>query len=393
MKLNINDSSYKKVILSKTIKKSKNKNNNKKLSKTFNFKIIPRFNVMSVLLFIIILIILYIIFRKILVNKNIVNYQLQNTTSSNNSFFQDNKKDYYNERKYDINFKYENYESNIITNKIKKESGWIITEGEANFINGIIRKNKLKNCLEIGVANGGSSILILNAIKDMDNSILVSLDINDKVFNDPTKKVGYRVNEYFPELNKNWKLFTGDQPHKFLVKLNMKFDFLFLDSAHVAPGEIINFIEALPFLNENAIVVIHDLVWHLFKRESIQSKVYPSITPLVPAIYGDKVLLGASNGEVNNIVSVFLYPHQENHYIDYFLILLNSWEYMPLDNQIEDLRIFIKNYYKKNIYLNLFNTAVSHNKKAINRPINYNYYSEEDKSKILVSIGRNNSQL
>ena len=384
MKLNINDSSFIKKYSYKTKKKSKNR---KKTSKIFNFKIIP--NVMNVLLFIIILIILYITFQKILVIKNMVYYQIKKT----NYLFQGNKNDPYNERKYDINFKYENYESDIITNKIKRESGWILTEGEAKFINGIIRKNKLKNCLEIGVANGGSSILILNAIKDIDNSILVSLDINDKVFNDPTKKVGYRVNEYFPELNKNWKLFTGDQPHKFLVKLNMKFDFLFLDSAHVAPGEIINFIEALPFLNENAIVVVHDLVWQLFKRESIQSKVYPSITPLVPAIYGDKVLLGASNGEVNNIVSVFLYPHQENHYIDYFLILLNSWEYMPLDNQIEDLKIFIKNYYKKNIYLNLFNTAVLHKKKAINRPINYNYNSKEDKNNILGIIGRNNSQL
>ena len=37
-----------------------------------------------------------------------------------------------------------------------------VTKEEAYFINGIIRKNKLKNCLEIGVAQGGSSILILN---------------------------------------------------------------------------------------------------------------------------------------------------------------------------------------------------------------------------------------
>ena len=142
--------------------------------------------------------------------------------------------------RYDINFKYEDYDKEIITDKIKKDSGWILRLQEAQFINGIIRKNRLKNCLEIGVAQGGSSILILNSIKDI-------------------------VKEYFPELTKKWKLYTGQQAHKFLVNLNIKFDFLFLDSTHAAPGEILNFIEALPFLNENAIVVIHDLLWHFGK--------------------------------------------------------------------------------------------------------------------------------
>jgi len=47
-----------------------------------------------------------------------------------------------------------------------------------------------------------------------------------------------------------------------LIDLNIKFDILFLDSIHVSPREILNFIEALPFLKENAIVVIHDLLWH-----------------------------------------------------------------------------------------------------------------------------------
>ena len=52
---------------------------------------------------------------------------------------------------------------------------------------------------------------------------------------DSTKQTGYRVKKYFPELANKWKLFTGDLPHKFLVKLNTKFDFLFLDTAHMAP--------------------------------------------------------------------------------------------------------------------------------------------------------------
>ena len=40
----------------------------------------------------------------------------------------------------------------------------------------------------------------------------------------------------------------------------MKFDLLYLDTVHSSPGEFINILEALPFLNNNAIVIIHDII-------------------------------------------------------------------------------------------------------------------------------------
>ena len=202
-------------------------------------------------------------------------------------------------RKFYIDFDYTTYENYIITKKVKKLAGWQLGKDQPNFLNGLIRKYKPKNCLEIGVAFGGSSILILNAIKDIPNSSLVSLDLNTQLFYDQTKKTGYRVNQYFPELTKNWKLLTGEQPHKFLIKLNRKFDFVFLDTAHRAPGELINFIELLPFLEENAIFVLHDLLWHF--KPKIKIKIYPSNVHLYPAIYGDKVLLQTRDGEIGNM--------------------------------------------------------------------------------------------
>ena len=200
--------------------------------------------------------------------------------------------------------------------------------------------------------------MILNAIKDIPDSSLISLDLNTQLYYNKTKKTGYRVNQYFPELTKNWKLLVGQQPHKFLIKLNMKFDFVFLDTSHSAPGEILNFIEVLPFLNENAIFVLHDILWHFYSK----IKFYPSNVYLYPVIYGDKVLLKSKNGSIENIGAIFLYHNQERYYLDYFLLLLAFWEYIPKDSEINDLRIFIKNFYKKDIYLKIFNIAVRKNK-------------------------------
>ena len=142
----------------------------------------------------------------------------------------------------------------------------------------------------------------------------------------------------------------------------MKFDFVLLDTTHVSPGEIINFIEALPFLNENAIVVIHDLILHFLTSET--DKFYPSCINLIPTLYGDKVFLNLDNRYMSNIGAVFLYPNQEEHYLDYFLLLMNFWEYIPPEEQINDLRIFIQKYYKDNKYINIFDIAVRENKAA-----------------------------
>ena len=96
-----------------------------------------------------------------------MNKIIQNNKDKNNSKI-------YSDLDYDINFKYEDYENHLVTNEIITNSQWFLKDKkEAYFINGLIRKLKPKNCLEIGVANGGSSIVILNALKDL-NTLLES---------------------------------------------------------------------------------------------------------------------------------------------------------------------------------------------------------------------------
>ena len=273
---------------------------------------------------------------------------------------------------FNINFEYYNYEREIITDKVKKLAGYELNINEAYFLNGIIRKIKPKNCIEIGTSRGGSAILILNAIKDINNSILISIDLNTRFYKNVSLNTGYRVKKYFPNLANKWKLFTGKQPNKFLDKLKMKFDFLFLDTIHVAPGEIINLIEVLPFLNEKGIIVLHDINYHnlvlnnllniknLFKKKI--SRLHPSNIYLFTTLYGDKVIIKDKNYENLNIGAIFLYQNQKKHFIDYFLLLLSPWQYMLNDEKINELKDFIKKYYKDQIYLNIFNKAVEYNK-------------------------------
>jgi hypothetical protein len=150
------------------------------------------------------------------------------------------------------------------------------------------------------------------------------LDLNKQLYIDKKYKTGYRVNQYFPELLTNWHFYTGEMPHIFLQKLNIKFDFVFLDTAHISPGEILNIIEILPFLNENAIIILHDITWQFIRRQ-----MYFTTTSIIlmSCLRGDKIIIKNKEG-VENIGAIYLYKDQQKYYLDYFLLLLNYWEYM-----------------------------------------------------------------
>ena len=74
------------------------------------------------------------------------------------------------------------YETNFI-NRINNHNLWLCSRmwgNQKEFLNGVVRKFKPKKVLEIGVAEGGSSIIILNAIKDIKHSHLFSIDLITK---------------------------------------------------------------------------------------------------------------------------------------------------------------------------------------------------------------------
>ena len=85
----------------------------------------------------------------------------------------------------------------IIENKIKYLTE--LSKGEKSFINGLIRKIKPKKIVEIGVFRGGSSAIILNAIKDIKDAKLFSIDKSVYCYHGRKKKSGYLIQEKFPE--------------------------------------------------------------------------------------------------------------------------------------------------------------------------------------------------
>ena len=266
----------------------------------------------------------------------------------------------------------EKYEVNIyhqIREKLLQSKCSIMFEFQREFLNGIIRKFKPHKILELGVQYGGSSIIIMNAIEDIKDSKLYSIDINNE------KKVGICVYKYFPQFLNNWNLFKGDCSTEYLEQIGNNIDMVFIDTAHFEPGEILDFLIVLPFLKEEAIVIIHDIASQMttgYKRNEWAPYI------IFNAIRGEKFFPSGNFILKQGIGAAKLEKSQHKFYNDYFRLLGGQWQYFPKEIYINKIRNFFKKYYEQDCLM-IFEETVSFNRNLVKldpKPIEYRYISD-----------------
>lgn len=244
---------------------------------------------------------------------------------------------------------------------------------EGCFLNGLIRATKPKALLEVGVHYGGSSVLMLNAIKDDSDAHLCAVDIRNTICEGPHmgKRIGWAVEEYVPELTDRYSLFTGGHLAKFIDKIgkNEKIDFCFLDSAHTLPGEILDFLIVLPFMQKLGIVVLHDT--------SRDHELYAMNKPLNRMQYVDNiansVLFAVARAEkfkpmtfdrkkmpTANMGALIVGDDTWAYIDDLFWALNLKWRYLPSNNDMEYIIPILEEHYaRKNVDMFLDNYEVN----------------------------------
>lgn len=145
-----------------------------------------------------------------------------------------------------------------------------MADHERLLIHGICRLHKPRRILEIGVFYGGGSAVLLNAISDRPEAKMISIDIVEDVLSwDGVNRVptGYAAKELFPD-NNQWELCVGKDPVEVIEYIaEEKFDLCVIDTAHLHPVEVLNFLTVFPFLKTGAIVIIHDVSLHVCEKE------------------------------------------------------------------------------------------------------------------------------
>lgn len=248
---------------------------------------------------------------------------------------------FYNKKKPFYFDHYETYIYDNIKEKLENSNCSIMWANQREFINGIIRKFKPKKIVEIGVALGGSSIIILNAIKDIKNSHLYSIDI------DTLPKVGICVGKFFPHLSNKWTLFKGNITSKYIESIGNKIDLVLIDTSHYEPGEILDFLMILPFLKENAFVIIHDIDHQITSSKGPRKRVEWAPYILFNLIRGKKYLPSGEGVLNKDIGAIQLENNQKRFIHDYCRALGGQWRFIPKEIHIQMTFEFFKKYYDK----------------------------------------------
>ncbi len=235
-----------------------------------------------------------------------------------------------------------------------------MSEQDRAFLNTLILRKKPKKLLEIGVSKGGSSIVMLNAIKDIPDAHLYSIDINENCYCISDKKTGFAVDD-FPELKKKWTLYTGGIAANFLDEIGGDIDLCLIDTVHSLPGEIFDVLMALPYLKKDAIIIFHDTNLQLRKDNLLIAQFVNNL--LMSSISGTKLIpecrlnINGFGKFFNNIGAIQTDTSTFIKLYELFNILAVKWNYLPNNYIITTFKNFLKKFYNE-YYVDYFEAIV-----------------------------------
>lgn len=204
-------------------------------------------------------------------------------------------------------------------------------ESEWELLKSHIEKYKPKKILEIGVSYGGTTNLLLSILDDTQE--LFSIDISTD------KRIASVVNK-----KNNWTFFQGDILIKFDELIKTKFDLVILDTAHVMPGEILDFLMVYPLMNLNSYLALHDI--SLFTIKETESD---SIAPflLLNSLSNNEKTFANSERVFSNFTIIKI-TKTENIFSIFNLLCIDWKDYKQIKD-INSLNNYFKKYYSEDI--------------------------------------------
>ena len=206
-----------------------------------------------------------------------------------------------------------------------------MTSFESAFLCGLIRDKKPKKIVEIGVAGGGTTVIVLKCLELLgiaDETKMFSVDISENFYRGHGEKSGYLANELLNE--------KTDFQHEFLLgrflpevleHIGGHIDFVILDTRHSTPGELLDFLAIYPFLISDAYIVLHDIAFNHYGYVPLGF----ATQLLLSCVNGKKILSKDNNrtSEYPNIGAFITTPETKESLFDVLNALMVTWRYVP----------------------------------------------------------------
>lgn len=207
------------------------------------------------------------------------------------------------------------------------------------FISSLIKEKRPAKVVEVGTSAGGSCAVMLRSLHDLGIDAEVHVvDLLTYVYHDKTRDAGWLAIE-------EADLLGMERPHMHLgvvlpqviEEIGEGIDFLVLDTTHSVPGEILEFLVALPYLSDGAIVCMHDI------RQQYRGAKYSTsfaTTLLMSSVVADKLISTddkRSHGYPN--IGAFRVTEQtREHVANVAQALTVPWNYRLDDAQLAHYR-------------------------------------------------------
>ena len=263
-----------------------------------------------------------------------------------------------------------------------------MSEFDSAFLCGALKQFRPKKILEVGVAGGATTAIILQVLEDIGEPYKMhSVDINTNLYFDKTTSTGFMAtfakenNLFAPsrstvygkyEYSLENNLYTPPQStlcgkHEFhlgeylpqiIDEIGGDIDFVILDTVHWMPGELLDFPVMSPYLKDGAVVILHDLTFTYYR------KVFACATPALfcAVISKEKFLNYEQPKNTYPNIGAFRVDEQTRRHIgNIFLALMLRWDYVPSENEVNIYHDFYNKRYSTN-FVEIFDSAVKYNR-------------------------------
>lgn len=128
------------------------------------------------------------------------------------------------------------------------------------FLHGLIAETRPRDVIEIGCCTGLSTAFLALLLDMYGGARVTSVDLNERVYFDPSKKVGYLIEEIAAETKTEVRLMLNMTALDAAISNRGEvFDFAFVDASHQHPWPVLDTLFLLPVLQDGALVAHHDL--------------------------------------------------------------------------------------------------------------------------------------
>lgn len=237
-----------------------------------------------------------------------------------------------------------------------------MSDFEQSFLCGMIKNSHPKKVVEIGIAAGGTTAVLLNCLAMLGEDVqMYSCDLNKTYYRDTSKPVGFVAEELKSHIlgggyedKVSHTVLSGGYAPEFLPQIGKDIDFLILDTVHWLPGEMFDFIACLPYLKKGATVVLHDVSMNvMINNDAIATKF------VFDTVVADKYIMqtGDRPCEFPNIAAFKITDDTYKYISDCFSSLTITWSYMPKPAEFKLYHDFYLTEYDKEL-VEIYDKAV-----------------------------------